>query len=75
MAAAPPGWDQVRDLFRERDREEMLYAFDLWSRDDVAEYAEPILERLEDGTMPCDDPWPEEKVQLLRRWFEAGCPA
>lgn len=33
------------------------------------------LERLTDGSMPCDREWPEEQVALFRRWVEAGMPA
>ena len=32
----------------------MEYLFDLWSYTDVQKEAVGILERLEDGTMPCD---------------------
>ena len=64
----------IRPLFREEDREEMLGYFDLWSVGDVRLQCRPILERLEDGSMPCDAPWPEELVDRFRRWIEAGCP-
>jgi hypothetical protein len=67
----------VRPLFRERDRGTMLGVakFDLWKRDDVAEHSQDILERLEDGSMPCDQAWPDEQVAVFRRWVEAGMPA
>ena len=67
----------VRPLFRERDRGSMreVADFDLWSRDDVAEHSQAILERLEDGSMPCDQPWPDERIALFRRWVEGGMPA
>ena len=65
----------IQPLFRETDRESMEFAFDLWSYQDVRTYAQDILERLEDGSMPCDDEWPEEQVALFRRWIEAGMPA
>jgi hypothetical protein len=66
----------IRPLFRERDRGSMrdVAGFDLWARDDVVENSQAILERLEDGSMPCDQPWPEERVALFRRWVEAGMP-
>jgi len=66
----------VRPLFRERDRGSMVSvaAFDLWQRDDVADSAEEILKRLEDGSMPCDAAWPPERVELFRRWVNAGMP-
>jgi hypothetical protein len=66
----------VRPLFRERDRGSMLEVanFDLWAREDVAEHSKAILERLENGSMPCDQAWPDERVALFRRWVEAGMP-
>jgi hypothetical protein len=66
----------VRPLFRERDRGTMLQVadFDLWKRDDVANNAQAILGRLEDGSMPCDQAWPDERVALFRRWVDAGMP-
>jgi hypothetical protein len=66
----------VRPLFRERDRGSMLEVanFDLWARDDVAEHSQAILERVESGSMPCDQAWPEERVALFRRWIDAGMP-
>ena len=30
--------------------------FDLWKREDVAEHSHDILKRLQDGSMPCDEP-------------------
>jgi hypothetical protein len=67
----------VRPLFREGDRGSMLEVanFDLWARDDVVERSQAILERLENGSMPCDQAWPDERVALFRRWVEAGMPA
>jgi hypothetical protein len=65
----------VKPLFRERDRGSMLASFDLWQRDDVAEHADAILERLDDGSMPCDGAWPAERVDVFRRWVDAGMPA
>ena len=49
---------QIKPLFRESDRRAMEMHFDLWSYDDVSANADPILERLRDGSMPCDGPWP-----------------
>jgi hypothetical protein len=66
--------DDIRPLFRERDRGAMLQVadFDLWTRDDVAEHSQAILERLENGSMPCDQAWPSERVDLFRRWVDSG---
>jgi hypothetical protein len=67
----------IKPLFRERDRGAMrdVAQFDLWSRDDVAERSDAILARLESGSMPCDQAWPEEQVALFRSWVEAGKPS
>jgi hypothetical protein len=65
----------IKPLFRERDRESMKSAFDLWSHDDVARNSDAILDRLREGTMPCDGAWPDDQVALLERWVDAGMPA
>jgi len=65
----------IQPLFRERDRESMKFAFDLWSYEDVTRNAEAILARLEGGSMPCDGAWPAERVDEFRRWVEGGMAA
>ena len=68
-----PSFQQdIKPLFREHDREQMEFAFDLWSYDDVKERSSDILERLEEGDMPCDEPWPVERIELFRGWIEEG---
>lgn len=64
----------IRPLFRDDDADAMSWAFDLRSYEDVRANAEAIYERLEDGSMPCDEPWPEERVQRFRDWIDAGTP-
>ena len=66
--------EHIKPLFRERDRETMKWAFDLWSHDDVAGSKDAILGRLRNGTMPCDGAWPDEQIALFQRWTEAGTP-
>jgi CDGSH-type Zn-finger protein/truncated hemoglobin YjbI/ferredoxin len=58
----------IKPLFRERDRQSMSFAFDLWSYDDVKVHAAGILERLRDGSMPCDGAWPAVRVETFARW-------
>jgi hypothetical protein len=71
-----PSFEQdIKPLFRERDRNSMDFAFDLWDYEDVRENAPAILGRLTVGTMPCDGAWPEDQIALFRRWLEAGTPA
>jgi hypothetical protein len=67
--------EHVKPLFRERDRHSMTWAFDLWSHDDVAQNADAILDRLRDGSMPCDGAWPDEQIDLFRGWIAQGTPA
>ena len=71
-SSAPGFAKDIQPLFREEDREAMEFVFDLWNYNDVREHAEDILERLEDGTMPCDGEWPEEQIHLFRRWIDGG---
>jgi hypothetical protein len=52
----------------------MKFAFDLWVYDDVVRHAPEILQRLENGTMPCDGAWPTQQVETFRRWVESGTP-
>jgi hypothetical protein len=67
--------NDVKPLFRERDRESMRRAFDLWSYDDVSQHADAIFDRLQEGTMPCDGAWPKAQVDLFQRWAESGKPS
>ncbi len=71
----PIRYDQhIKPLFRSEDREMMSFVFDLWSYHDVRKNSQLILERLVDGTMPCDGEWPSEKIDLFRRWVQDGAP-
>jgi hypothetical protein len=65
----------IKPLFREKDRQRMEWAFDLWDYEEVKENAEAILERLEAGDMPCDEPWPDSQIETFRSWMRAGMPA
>jgi hypothetical protein len=75
-AGAPVSFEQhLKPLFRERDRKSMMFAFDLWSYDDVRANGQAILERIRAGTMPCDGAWPADWVEVFERWTEGGAPA
>ncbi len=65
----------IKPMFRERDRDSMRFAFDLWSHDDVSTHADAILARLQAGTMPCDGAWAPDRVAAFQRWVGAGSPA
>jgi hypothetical protein len=76
MNDQPISFEQhIKPLFRERDRQSMKWAFDLWSHDDVARNGDAILGRLRDGTMPCDGALPDDQVAVFQSWVEAGTPA
>jgi len=62
----------IRPLVRGRDQQSMKFAFDLWSYDDVKANARAILERLDNGTMPCDGAWPAEQITAFKRWLQSG---
>jgi hypothetical protein len=62
----------IKPLFREKDRDSMRTAFDLWSYADVTSRADAIVERLKNGSMPCDGAWPVERIELFERWVEQG---
>ena len=53
----------------------MEWAFDLWRYEDVKENAPAIMERLEDGDMPCDGAWPADQIEKFRAWMQEGMGA
>lgn len=62
----------IKPLFRDKDREAMLKAFDLWSYADVVAHADAIAGRLSEGTMPCDGAWPKAQVERFQLWIQEG---
>lgn len=62
----------IRPLFRDSDVAAMSFVFDLSKFEDVRDNAEAIHSRLADGSMPCDGPWPPERIALFRRWIDEG---
>jgi hypothetical protein len=65
----------IRPMFREKDRQRMEWAFDLWRYEDVRDNAVSIQERLEDGDMPCDGSWPPDQIEKFRLWVQGGMPS
>jgi hypothetical protein len=51
------------------------FGLDLSSYDQVRQQAAQIYATLEDGSMPCDEPWPKAKVALFKRWMDEGMAA
>jgi hypothetical protein len=64
----------IRPLFRESPDIEAMKSFglDLSSYGDVKAQAEAIYKTLEDGSMPCDEPWPKEQVAKFKQWMDDG---
>ena len=79
---ASPGEDgkpsferDIKPMFRDKDRDSMMTAFDLFDYADVVEQADAIVGALRSGQMPCDGAWPEAQVDKLQQWIDAGMPA
>jgi hypothetical protein len=65
----------IRPLFRTKDRDAMLAAFDLFDYADVVDHADAIVGSLRSGKMPCDGAWPAEQLDKLQQWIDTGKPA
>lgn len=64
----------IRPLFRDTPDVDTMQSLglDLSSYEEVKAQASNIYARLEDGSMPCDDPWPAERLAIFRKWMEEG---
>lgn len=63
----------IRPLFRDKDIKIMeKRGLDLASYEAVRQRADEIYSRLEDETMPCDEPWDAEQIARFKRWIEEG---
>ncbi|MDR3749011.1 MAG: hypothetical protein P4M04_12790 [Acidobacteriota bacterium] len=64
----------IRPLFRDTPDVHTMKEFgmDLSSCDDVKKHAEAIYERLEDGSMPCDEAWPKAQIARFKQWMDEG---
>lgn len=64
----------ILPMFRLIDREHMIFAFDLFEYDQVVAHAEQIADRAAVDMPPVagGGPWPDEWVQLFRRWMATG---
>ena len=65
----------IKPLFRAKDRDSMLAAFDLFDYTDVVEHADAIVGSLRSGQMPCDGAWPAAQLDQLQHWIDSGKPA
>lgn len=62
----------IKPLFRDKDRDSMLRAFDLFSYSDVSGHADAIVGAVRSGKMPCDGAWPASQVETFQRWIDTG---
>ena len=64
----------IRPLFRDTPDVVTMkrLGLDLSSYEEVKENAAAIYARLQDGSMPCDAPWPSEQVASFRLWMDEG---
>jgi hypothetical protein len=64
----------IRPLFRDTPDIAAMknMGLDLSSYDDVKAMAAGIYSRLEDGSMPCDEPWPKVRIDLFKKWMDEG---
>jgi hypothetical protein len=65
----------IKPLFRAKDRDSMMQAFDLFDYADVVENADAIVGILRSGRMPCDGAWPAAQLDKLQQWIDMGTPA
>ena len=66
----------IRPLFRDFDVDSMKgFGLDLSSYQEVKTHADAIYSRLEDGSMPCDEPWSKEQLAKFKQWMDDGMAA
>lgn len=67
----------IRPMFREKDIQAMkgVANFDLSKFEDVRTHATDILERVSDGSMPCDVAWSAEQIATFKQWIDEGMGA
>ena len=69
----PVSFDRdIKPLVRDRDHAAMKFFVDLWSHEDVARVSDDILERLRDGSMPCDGAWDDARIARFQEWVDQG---
>ena len=60
-------WDAKQLVLELKD-----FGLDLSAYADVKAQAENIHSRLLDGSMPCDEPWPKERIAVFKQWIDDG---
>jgi len=67
----------IRPLFRDGDVEcmkDMGVPLDDAAWMCVPANAQSVYATVADGSMPPDEPWPPDRVELFKEWMEAGFP-
>lgn len=64
----------IRPLFRDTPDVDTMkdFGLDLSSYEQVKAQAGKIYETLDNGSMPCDAPWPADRVALFKQWMDEG---
>ena len=64
----------IRPLFRDSPDVDSMqgYGLDLSSYADVKAQAAEIYEALANGSMPCDEAWPGDRLDLFKQWMDEG---
>jgi hypothetical protein len=65
----------IRPLFRDSPDVDSMqgYGLDLSSYEEVKARVSEIYARLADGSMPCDEPWPPDRLAFFKLWMDEGC--
>jgi hypothetical protein len=66
----------ILPMIRATDREHMRFAFDLWDYDQLVQHAAEVETRVgvskDMPTAATGGPWPDEWIELFRRWRASG---
>lgn len=68
-------YQDIKPLFREKDRNCMYFSFDLYDYEAVCDKADEIYKRLTSGQMPpsgAGGKWNQEKIDKFKKWMETG---
>ena len=73
---ARPTWNNpINSYFRQSDIDAMKpQGIDLGNYNDVKRRAKDIYARLADKSMPCDGPWPDDRIATFKEWVDSGTP-
>jgi len=71
-----PTWEYpIKSFFRQFDIDSMIdMGINLGDYNSVKQHAGAIHERTSAGDMPCDEPWPSDRVATFKQWMDAGSP-